>query len=310
VAFLYVLFRFPGIMQYVKEGGAEPDVVVRLATFYHLNWIRVTFRFFFTIPLLILAIDALNGPYPIIGNPFALDFLLMIGGIGCFISSAITLLIFFPRSITRESGYKAKIISPQIHAKVPMPISPIQDNHDPPSLKRYVPGSLTSGVRMGKFHCPTAEPLEDPQIHTIYATESQAGHYRGSTEDASLGYESDVDSFVMASPTTPHIMDHHPQRRSHEQNRQDSSQTASGGRSDDTVWERRDDSLPNRRRHSDGVYNHHRIIVASVSEGHWSTDHEREAGPSQLHPFLINFTSPIDLLDERPLQHDDRHRVA
>lgn len=37
VAFLYILFRFPGFIHYVKEGGAEPDVVVRLATFYHLN---------------------------------------------------------------------------------------------------------------------------------------------------------------------------------------------------------------------------------------------------------------------------------
>jgi len=37
VAFLYVLARFPGFIQHVKDGGAEPDVVVRLATFYSLN---------------------------------------------------------------------------------------------------------------------------------------------------------------------------------------------------------------------------------------------------------------------------------
>ncbi|KAF5321267.1 hypothetical protein D9619_001616 [Psilocybe cf. subviscida] len=110
VAFLYVLARFPGFIQYVKDGGAEPDVVVRLATFYSLNQIRVLFRFLFTVPLLMLGADALSGPYPIISNPFAVDFLLMMGGIGCFISSAITLLIFFPRSITRESGYKARIV--------------------------------------------------------------------------------------------------------------------------------------------------------------------------------------------------------
>ncbi|KJA28099.1 hypothetical protein HYPSUDRAFT_97301, partial [Hypholoma sublateritium FD-334 SS-4] len=102
VCFLYVLARFPGFILYVKDGGAEPDVVVRLATFYQLNRIRVIFRFMFTVPLLMIGIDALSGPYPII------DFLLMMGGIGCFISSAITLLIFFPRSITQEAGYGAK----------------------------------------------------------------------------------------------------------------------------------------------------------------------------------------------------------
>jgi len=200
--------------------------------------------------------------------------------------------IFFPRSITRESGYRAKIFSPQFHEKVPIPISPVQDNHEPPSPKHYVPGSPTSGVRMGTFRSPT-EPLKDLQIHTIYTTESQAGHYRRSTENDSLECESDADSFVIASPTTPHVMEeHHPQRRFHQQSRQDSSQTASGGRSDDTMWERQDDSLPNRRRHSDGVYNRHRIIVAAIpgspasEEGHWSTDHEREAGRSQLHPFV------------------------
>lgn len=37
VLFLYVLARFPGFIRHVKSEGAEPDVVVRLATFYQLN---------------------------------------------------------------------------------------------------------------------------------------------------------------------------------------------------------------------------------------------------------------------------------
>jgi len=37
ISFLYVLFRFPIFIQHVKQGGAEPDVVVRLATFFNLN---------------------------------------------------------------------------------------------------------------------------------------------------------------------------------------------------------------------------------------------------------------------------------
>ncbi|KAJ6593197.1 hypothetical protein B0H19DRAFT_1089364 [Mycena capillaripes] len=37
VCFLYVLANFPGFIRSVKAEGAEPDVVVRLSTFYQLN---------------------------------------------------------------------------------------------------------------------------------------------------------------------------------------------------------------------------------------------------------------------------------
>jgi hypothetical protein len=37
IYFFYILFRFPVFIQQVKQGGAAPDVVVRLTTFYNLN---------------------------------------------------------------------------------------------------------------------------------------------------------------------------------------------------------------------------------------------------------------------------------
>ena len=37
ISFLYVLWRFPRFIRHVKSEGAEPTVVVRLATFYQLN---------------------------------------------------------------------------------------------------------------------------------------------------------------------------------------------------------------------------------------------------------------------------------
>lgn len=37
LAFLYVLWRFPKFIKHVKAEGADPTVVVRLATFYQLN---------------------------------------------------------------------------------------------------------------------------------------------------------------------------------------------------------------------------------------------------------------------------------
>ncbi len=81
IAFLHVLWRFPQFIRHVKTEGADPSVVVRLATFYQLNvsvinrysihsivanipgeqQVRVVFRFLFTTPLLILALDGIIG---------------------------------------------------------------------------------------------------------------------------------------------------------------------------------------------------------------------------------------------------------
>ncbi|KAI0076410.1 hypothetical protein K474DRAFT_1565450, partial [Panus rudis PR-1116 ss-1] len=112
---LYVLWRFPKFIRHVQQEGADPTVVVRLATFYQLNNARVVFRFLFTVPLMIIAIDGIiDGPH-IINRSLLIstpnrnsDFLHMIAGIGCFVSTTITLLIFFPRSITKEVGYRPR----------------------------------------------------------------------------------------------------------------------------------------------------------------------------------------------------------
>ncbi|KAG6809632.1 hypothetical protein H0H92_015476 [Tricholoma furcatifolium] len=111
ICFLYVLARFPSFVAYVKAEGAEPDVVVRLATFYQLNRIRVVFRFLFTIPLMLIAIDALRPgvSHPIINDACVLvPFLVSIGVMGLLIRFFGIMQIFFPRSITRESGYRTK----------------------------------------------------------------------------------------------------------------------------------------------------------------------------------------------------------
>ncbi|KIK60853.1 hypothetical protein GYMLUDRAFT_167112, partial [Collybiopsis luxurians FD-317 M1] len=113
ICFIYVLVSFPRFIRRVKQEGAEPEVVVRLTIFYQLNITRIIFRFMFHLPLLIPALDSIRGPHLVIQNAYVVtpDLLCMLGGIGCFVSSAITLFIFFPRSITRESGYRVKISS-------------------------------------------------------------------------------------------------------------------------------------------------------------------------------------------------------
>ncbi|KAI0669539.1 hypothetical protein C8Q78DRAFT_992653 [Trametes maxima] len=140
ISFLYVLWRFPKFIRHVKAEGADPSVVVRLATFYQLNQVRVVFRFLFTLPLMVIALDGLIGvTHPVNRNLFLTDFFTMIAGIGCFVSSMITLLIFFPRSIVREAGYKPKLASTAPTSPKSPPVTPPSrpgpfSHHAPPNL--------------------------------------------------------------------------------------------------------------------------------------------------------------------------------
>ncbi|THH29039.1 hypothetical protein EUX98_g5150 [Antrodiella citrinella] len=138
ICFLYVLWHFPAFIAHVKAEGADPTVVVRLATFYQLNLARIVFRFLFTIPLFILAMDGvISSPHIINHNVFSTDFLHMLGGIGCFVSTTITLLIFFPRSIVNEAGYRPK--APTIAASSPKTVNTESPNlvHSEYALQSY-----------------------------------------------------------------------------------------------------------------------------------------------------------------------------
>jgi len=100
--FIPILWAFPGFLENLRSEGVDKATVVRLTKFSELNIIRVTFRFLFTIPIAILGIDGIRPHIHINENLFATDFLVMIAGIGCVVSSAITLVIFFPRSVEGE----------------------------------------------------------------------------------------------------------------------------------------------------------------------------------------------------------------
>ncbi|OBZ69630.1 hypothetical protein A0H81_10208 [Grifola frondosa] len=102
VWFMPILFTFPGFLRNLKSEGIDRRTIVRLTTFHELNCLRVIFRFLFVAPLLILAVDGIRPHQHINENPFGTEFLAMVSGAGCIISSALTLVIFFPRSVESE----------------------------------------------------------------------------------------------------------------------------------------------------------------------------------------------------------------
>ncbi|EIW80587.1 hypothetical protein CONPUDRAFT_82756 [Coniophora puteana RWD-64-598 SS2] len=106
VWFLPILWAFPAFLDSLRRESVDTNTVVRLTKFHELNCIRVFFRFLFTVPFIILGIDGVRPHQHINDNMFATDFLAMIAGVGCSVSSALTLVIFFPRSIESEIANK------------------------------------------------------------------------------------------------------------------------------------------------------------------------------------------------------------
>jgi len=204
LCFLYVLASFPPFIRHVKEEGADPDVVIRLTTFYNLNVFRVMFRFLFTIPLLVLAIDGIQGQHRINADPFWSDFLLILGGIGCFTSSAITLVIFFPRSITQEAGYRAK--EPEMSAKSPVVVSHISSpmSPDPTFGHRRRPSSAISTPRSLPENAPEVIPQYEAENISIKACRcAEAKDIQDIPHSESSHTSHQHSSVVTATPNRP-----------------------------------------------------------------------------------------------------------
>ncbi|KAG6839917.1 hypothetical protein C0991_010397 [Blastosporella zonata] len=100
--FIPILFAFPGFLRNLRSEGVDINTIVRLTKFSELNMIRVVFRLLFTLPLLSLGVDGVRPHHHINDSMMWTDFLTMVGAFGCSISSGITLVIFFPRSIENE----------------------------------------------------------------------------------------------------------------------------------------------------------------------------------------------------------------
>ncbi|KAI0664018.1 hypothetical protein C8Q70DRAFT_214291 [Cubamyces menziesii] len=100
--FLPILWTFPSFLKALKSNNVDTRTIVRLTTFHELNCLRVVFRLVFVLPLMALAIDGIRPHQHVNDSMFWTEFLASIAAVGCIISSAITLVIFFPRSVESE----------------------------------------------------------------------------------------------------------------------------------------------------------------------------------------------------------------
>ncbi|KAL5482986.1 hypothetical protein ACEPAI_8215 [Sanghuangporus weigelae] len=133
LAFIPILFRFPGFIRKVKAEGVDSSIIVRLRKFYELNVIRIVFRFLMQVPLLSLGVDGLKPHgHELNESLFWTDLLSIIAALGCVFSSVCTLLIFFPRSY--EAEYHAKELS---HRRSVQSMSSRQSHEPQPAYSQY-----------------------------------------------------------------------------------------------------------------------------------------------------------------------------
>ncbi|KIK60768.1 hypothetical protein GYMLUDRAFT_43375 [Collybiopsis luxurians FD-317 M1] len=102
VWFMPILWTFPGFLNNLRSEGVDSGTIVRLTKFHELNTIRIIFRYLFTVPFLVLGVDGIRPHQHINSNYFWTDLLTALAGVGCVVSSGITLVIFFPRSVEGE----------------------------------------------------------------------------------------------------------------------------------------------------------------------------------------------------------------
>ncbi|KAI0273072.1 hypothetical protein BGY98DRAFT_1099565 [Russula aff. rugulosa BPL654] len=100
--FLPVLHLFRPFVRGLRQEGVDMNTIIRLTKFHELNSVRTFFRVLFAVPLFILSIDGIRPHHHVNESIFATEFLSMLAGFSVMVSSGITLVIFFPRSIETE----------------------------------------------------------------------------------------------------------------------------------------------------------------------------------------------------------------
>ncbi|KAI0767195.1 hypothetical protein C8Q74DRAFT_938168 [Fomes fomentarius] len=242
--FMPILWTFPSFIGNLKKSGVDTQTIVRLTTFHELNTLRVVFRFLFVAPLLVLAIDGVRPHQHVNESTFWTELLTSVSALGCCISSAMTLVIFFPRSVEGEihSRHATRERSQSRSRRNESRLS-MDTYHGPSSHKR-----LSSAT--------TAEP-DTPMREREYG--NFKSEYAAVRTDAPAKANSlDIDlSSEMPQPSPVFA--------------------------------------PNRRT-AEGVVLEGRVVTvepARLTERALAA-HDGAAG---VHPFLHNFTSPIDIMD-------------
>ncbi|PPR03335.1 hypothetical protein CVT24_012575 [Panaeolus cyanescens] len=267
VWFLPVLWTFPKFLHNLRMEGVDVATIVRLTKFSELNTIRVVMRFMFTVPLLILGVDGVRPHTHINESMLWVDFCTMIAGFGCAISSGITLVIFFPRSIEGEIAAKdaAKERKRSRSFAHSQSLGDVESAHH--EQFNYPPPTPTANVAQHGDTYPLTEAQmqsDDYKVTPIVPYQQQASARREWSMDHDEDEERDIPTSL---PQTGR-----PFRANQRQETDSDKKNASS---------------------------------STLTESNLSAHNVRMRGAS-INPMISNFTSPIDLYSGPGVQNESR----
>ncbi|EIW67343.1 hypothetical protein TREMEDRAFT_69802 [Tremella mesenterica DSM 1558] len=122
LASCYLCIIFPSFIRSVTRMGATYEVVERLSFFQETNSIRTVFRLIYSSCLTILSADALSKKQRINRSAVGTDILTILGYLGLFCATCISIIVLLPRNMAIESvPTQIPNLHPMIPYKRPLP---------------------------------------------------------------------------------------------------------------------------------------------------------------------------------------------
>jgi len=264
--FMPILWTFPSFLKNLENQGVDEGTIVRLTTFHELNKIRVFFRMLFVVPFVILGVDGVRPHKHVNESMFGTDFLGILAAFGCGISSAMTLVIFFPRTISGE--YRARKAKRQEREKQ-IQHGQTQQTEEPAMLVLTDTTGSLPGTKQTLSFASADEDEEDIANNTYempptYSKNPNPNPWTHVRNQSSLsGTDRGESAMDWSSPITVGTSGDAPLRPNRRVDYDEEANAESDGRTVES---------PGRRSQ-----------MSNLSKSKW------------VHPFLKNFRTPIDL---------------
>jgi len=287
--FFIVLAKFPSFLRRVKREGAAGQVVLRLVKFHELNILRVIFRIFMTIPLVLLGVDGIMTKHIINDSALWTDILAFFAAVGLVISSTLTLLIFFPRSLAEDSGWRPRTSEPSSESFISAGTDRGQPTRKPPLTTRSSQGNVYPG----------------PGSPTSYITED--GHFYHQSPRNSFLSPSSAAPILSKSKIRYYNANVPPSFSADGESHYEMQEMDQSIDSKVRLWESKVDlelaegALPYAKMDEAGG---HRVTqdskIRMMELGRViDAGMKKPSRPPRLHPYITSFHSPIDLMQYR-----------
>jgi len=299
--FFIVLFKFPAFLRRVKKEGAAGPVVLRLVKFHELNILRVIFRLLFTVPLLVLGIDGVLDHHTLNESAMWSDLFAFIAAVGTVVSSTLTLLIFFPRSLAEDSNWRPHSTGTQSHGSFTSGGNASRTGHIRPILNVKPSYRADAEAAQNQFHGGEDKSPDTPRTTHPMVSKTKTKYYSGHFTSPSALTTAYYPPSLHKDPNAE--MDWELREMEEGDAEEDASRAWRGSGSEAALTgdaQRAQEAEAERdgdddRRYSQRDETHMKVRMIELGQA-VDAGLKKPVRPPRLHPIIMSFTSPIDLL--------------